>query len=418
MKFLHAADVHLDSPLRGLERYDGAPVDVLRSATRRALENLVDLAIAERVDLLLVAGDVYDGEWRDFNTGLFFAAQMARLRAADIRVLTVAGNHDAASVIARGLPLPANVRVLGCDRPETVVLDDLGVAIHGQGFATRSVTEDLSLGYPDAVPGLVNVGLLHTSADGRAGHAPYAPCTVAGLRSRGYDYWALGHVHVREELSRSPWVVFPGNVQGRHARETGPKGATLVTVEDGRVAAVEHRSLDVVRWAHLRVDVCAASSDADVVDLVADGVRAAADAAEGRLLAVRIEPTGACLAHERLVAHSERVLNEIRARVTDEGDGRVWVERVRLGTSTTGGRRAAPAEDGPLAELAAGLRDAPDPGALDELAAVLADLRRKLPADLREGEDPLDLARPETVERLTRDAGALLLGRLLGEEAA
>jgi DNA repair exonuclease SbcCD nuclease subunit len=186
LKFLHAADVHLDSPLRGLERYPGAPVEEIRAATRRAFENLVALAVEEEVGFVLLAGDLYDGDWKDYNTGLFFAAQMARLEEAGIRAFLIAGNHDAASQITRVLRPPANVKVFSTKRPETEILEDLGVAIHGQGFAQISVSEDLSAGYPRAVPHLFNIGMLHTSLDGRPGHASYAPCTVDGLRSRGY----------------------------------------------------------------------------------------------------------------------------------------------------------------------------------------------------------------------------------------
>src|SRR3972149_747737 len=109
MKFIHVADIHLDSPLRGLERYEGAPVAELRGATREALESLVRVSLEERVDFVLIAGDVYDGDWRDYNTGLFFARQMTRLREAGIPVLLIRGNHDAASQITRELRLPENV---------------------------------------------------------------------------------------------------------------------------------------------------------------------------------------------------------------------------------------------------------------------------------------------------------------------
>ena len=151
---------------------------------------------------------------------------------------------------------------LSASRPETVVYDDLGVAVHGQSFATRAVSEDLASRYPPPIAGALNVGLLHTALDGRPGHDPYAPTQLGVLTGKGYDYWALGHVHEREVLASDPWVVFPGNLQGRHARETGPKGATVIEVEDGRVRAVEHRVLDVVRWSQIHVD----AEDARSVD--------------------------------------------------------------------------------------------------------------------------------------------------------
>ncbi len=125
MKFIHCSDLHVDSPLTGLDRYEGAPVSKIRGATRRALSNLVELCIEEDAELLLIAGDVYDGDWRDYGTGLFFAAQMSRLREAGVRVAMVLGNHDAQSQITRALRLPDNVIVFDAAAPATHVLDDV-----------------------------------------------------------------------------------------------------------------------------------------------------------------------------------------------------------------------------------------------------------------------------------------------------
>jgi DNA repair exonuclease SbcCD nuclease subunit len=244
-RFVHAADLHLDSPLRGLEADPAAPAETIRGATRRALGGLVDLAIQENVEFVLIAGDIYDGDWPDFGTGLFFANQTRRLEQAGIPVFAIRGNHDAANRMTRSLRMP-HVTVFDHARAHTHRLERIGVAIHGQSFADQAVTEDLSRAYPPPVPGLFNIGMLHTSAEGYTAHARYAPCEVARLRSHGYDYWALGHVHERQVLAEDPWIVFPGNLQGRHVNETGAKGASLVTVTDGRVASVEHRVLDVL----------------------------------------------------------------------------------------------------------------------------------------------------------------------------
>lgn len=191
MKLIHAADIHLDSPMRGLARYDGAPIEQLRLATRTALANLVDLAIEEAADALLIAGDLFDGDWLDYGTGAHFAREMNRLRDAAIPVIAVAGNHDAASRITKVLRMPDNFRMLSTKEAETAVYEDLGLAVHGQGFATPAVLDDLSAGYPAPLAGYTNVGLLHTSADGRPGHQPYAPCRPERLAERGYAYWAL-----------------------------------------------------------------------------------------------------------------------------------------------------------------------------------------------------------------------------------
>ena len=159
MKFIHAADIHLDSPLKGLERYEGAPVDEIRGATRRAFDNLVNLAIEEGAEVVLLAGDLYDGDWKDYNTGLFFVDRMRQLEIAGIHVFIVAGNHDAASQITKQLRLPSNVTLFSTSKPETaqIEIEGLELAVHGQGFAKREVTEDLSRGYPPAVPNKFNI---------------------------------------------------------------------------------------------------------------------------------------------------------------------------------------------------------------------------------------------------------------------
>ncbi len=416
MKFIHAADVHLDSPLRGLERYDGAPVEEIRGATRRAFENMVQLAIDEEVAFVLLAGDLYDGDWKDYNTGLFFGRQMARLQEAGVRVYVVAGNHDAASQITRTLRPPQNVHVFATRAPETVLLEELGVAIHGQGFPTRAVTDDLTRRYPLADPDLFNIGLLHTSLDGRPGHEVYAPCTLDGLRSRGYRYWALGHVHNREIVAEEPWVVFPGNTQGRNARETGPKGCSLVTVEAGRVESVEHRALDVVRWRACSVDVADAKTLDEVYDRVGHALADTVGEIEGRLAAVRLRLEGACSLDGRLRAARERVTNECRSLAGIAGSGDLWIEKVVFDTRRAQSEEAAIARDDALGGLLRSVRDLElDPDRLSRLAGELADLGAKLPIDLRSGSDAFDPAQPEYVRECLEDVKALLLERLLPE---
>src|SRR6478609_166690 len=331
MKFVHAADLHLDSPLAGLSKYEGAPVEQIRGATRRALENLVKLCLSEQVELLLIAGDLYDGDWRDYSTGLFFAKQMAALRAGNVRVVWIRGNHDAASKLTAHLNLPDNVRELSHKKPDSLVLDDLGIAVHGQGFDTREVTTDLSLRYPEPKRGLFNIGLLHTALEGRAGHAPYAPCRLSALVDRGYDYFALGHVHTREVLSERPWIVFPGNLQGRHARETGSKGVSLVTVEGEQVRSVEHRALDAVRWQVAEADASSERTLDGVLERVRESLIAAVAQSDGRLSAVRVRIHGASAAHEQLAARLERVTDEVRALTLDLA-AEAWLEKVELVT--------------------------------------------------------------------------------------
>lgn len=327
-RFLHAADIHLDSPLHGLDSADGAPVERIRNATRRALGNLVDLALAEDVAFLLIAGDVYDGNWPDYRTGIFFGQQMARLTKVGKPVIVIRGNHDAESKMTRSLRLPEEVRVLDHGKPETVPLPEFGVVVHGQSFATRDVTDNLVRGYPPRVEGLLNIGLLHTGLDQVGGpHARYAPCTRGELAALQYDYWALGHIHAGEVVSRDPWIVFSGNLQGRHVNETGEKGATLVSVADGRVVDAEHRVLDAFRWARASVDLTGCTAEDAAMQAASAALAEALAAADGRPLAVRVTLTGATALHGGLIDLHEKLRAE--ARMLSES---LWIEGVELRT--------------------------------------------------------------------------------------
>src|SRR5690606_13237673 len=180
----------------------------------------VDKAVDEEVDFLIIAGDLYDGDWKDHNTGIFFSQQMGRLRKAGIRVFMLWGNHDAESEMTKKLTLPDNVTVFSSRKPEVHVLEELKVALHGQSFKDKVVVDNLTLGYKDPVAGHYNIGVLHTGLEGGTAHAHYAPCSRAELHAKGYDYWALGHVHEFQQWTERSTIVFPGNLQGRHIRET------------------------------------------------------------------------------------------------------------------------------------------------------------------------------------------------------
>ncbi len=410
-RFLHAADLHLDSPLRGLESYPDAPVEQIRGATRRALENLVDLAIEEQVAFVLIAGDLYDVSWKDYNTGLFFTQCMARLDEAGIPVFVISGNHDAASVITRALRPPQNVRLFSTRHPETQRLETLGVAIHGQGYQVSDTRDDLAAAYPVAEPGLFNIGLLHTALTGRVGHESYAPTTLDVLKGKGYDYWALGHVHQREVVCESPWVVFPGNLQGRHIRETGTKGCTLVTVDEGRVTGVEHREIDVLRWQECRVDLSGCDSQDVLFRQVRQSLQTARDLADARPLAVRLILAGECSMHGWLHQDVPRWTQECRNLAIDLGD--VWLEKVRIETRPEQNLEDLLAQDSPLSSLARAVQDL---RLADETFAripELAELQAKLPPELAGAEEPIALSCGDERARLQEDVRALLLGRLL-----
>ncbi len=409
-QFIHAADLHIDSPMLGLERYESAPLEQLRGATRRAFENLVQLAIDEKVALVVLAGDLFDESWRDYNTGIFFCRELARLERAGIRVVLIHGNHDAAGDMARTLRWPSNTRVLSAQAPETVLFGDLGVAVHGQSFKKRDVRENLAARYPVALPGVFNLGLLHTALEGAEGHAPYAPCSVSDLVSRGYGYWALGHVHKRIEVAQAPhWVVFPGNIQGRSVRETGSKGCSVVTVEGGRVVEVRHEPLDVVRWALVEVDVSGEETAEDVVERLAEAIGDAADEAEGRLLAVRAKAIGATQACT-MRAEPERWRSELIARLMSVAPERAWLEKLVLELSPPREGMDSGAES--LAVLERLLEEVSLTAS--ERPAFVSELEKKVGAELaRDGGEPLfDEA---GLASLRADAGELLREALRGK---
>ena len=415
VRFLHVSDLHLDSPLVGLDRYPGAPAGELRGATRAALANLTEAAIAERVDFVAVVGDLYDGDWTDFNTGLCFRAQMARLRDAGIPVFVVRGNHDAESQITRTLTQPDNVCEFPSDRPATRVLDHLGVAVHGQSFRYRATADDLAAGYPDAVPGLLNVGLLHTSLDGRPHHDPYAPTRLDVLRARGYDYWALGHVHAREVVcEQRPRVVYSGNPQGRHARETGAKGGELVEWDGVRLRA-QTIALDAVRWAQLSIAADAAAGVSDFQQDCLDRLSALAADAGDRLLAVRVAVSGAGALHRIEASRPGQLEAELRAVAAEVPGARVWIEKVACDLRPDYDRARLAANADAVGELLRLIdRLAADEAMLADLGRrALEDLHGKLPGELRGGSDALRLLEADVLRGLLPQAESTLIARLL-----
>ena len=322
MRFLHAADIHLGSPMSGLPNRPGGWGD----PTREAFVRLIQLARDEDVAFVVIAGDLLDSDCRDYSTALFFAEQMHRLGRP---CFLVRGNHDATSLLTRTLTLPPNVTEFSARTAECEEREDLGVAIHGRSFPQRAVTEDLVPSFKPPVPGLFNIGILHTSGEDPGRHDRYAPCTLATLQAKGYGYWALGHIHDRRVLSAAPWVVFPGNTQGRHINETGAKGATIVQVDDGHVLAVHH-SLDVLRWTAPSIDLTGAATMLEVVDRVRDGLEDVASDAESRPVVARVHLHGQTATHGALLADLPRLKAECANAALLAGD--VHIEGVRLGT--------------------------------------------------------------------------------------
>lgn len=401
--FIHAADLHIDSPLAGLSLKDKSVAERFAAAGRRAVERLVRETIDSKAAFLVISGDVFDGDWKDVTTGLFFVRALGDLHRAGIPVFIVKGNHDAENVMSRDLPYPETVHVFAADKAATVSLDAHRVALHGRSFPRR-LTGDFVATYPARREGWLNIGLLHTSLDGRPGHEGYAPCSIDDLTRFGYDYWALGHVHAAEIVSRDPWIVYPGNLQGRSVRETGAKGAMRVTVADGRIAEVSPVALDSARWARLAVDVTGVEAEADLMERIAADLARHHAHSEGRPLAVRVSLSGATPLHNHLVARRETLQDELRAvgfRIADD----CWIEQLKVRTAAPPRMAVPSAPDDPLDIEALLAQVAGDPEFANDLAELVDAVKARLPADLRD-----EFLLSDQRERLAGDARALLAG--------
>ena len=378
--FIHAADLHIDSPLAALGAKDRAVRDCFEGAGRRSVDNLVAETIRSGAAFLLIAGDIFDGEWRDASTGLFFARALGELDRKGIRTFVIKGNHDADSVVSRSLPLPASTRVFASNKAESVELAEYRTVLHGRSFPDRCVPADFVEGYPQRREGWLNIGLLHTSLEGSSEHAVYAPCGVDDLKRFHYDYWALGHVHDHRIVERDPWIVYPGNVQGRSVRETGAKGVVRVEVKDGRIADVTHVPLDGARWARHAIDLSGCEHLEDVNGRVEAALASLHDQSAGLPLAARLTLTGMTSLHHGLAAGACDV-DDIRA-IASRFSGDFWIEKIVISTSAPD--RPENLETDDVLDVESLIAAAAGEEAFnDELRNAIAEIAGKMPRDLR-----------------------------------
>jgi DNA repair exonuclease SbcCD nuclease subunit len=414
MKFIHTADIHLDSPLSGLAAYKDAPADLLRTVTRDAFTRLVDAAIEESVDFMVIAGDLYDGTWKDYNTGHFFCREMGRLNKAGIPVYLLYGNHDAESEMTKKLSLPPNVHSFESRKASTFRIDALKVALHGRSYKDAATLDNLASGYPPAVAGWLNIGVLHTALGGYAAHANYAPCTLAELTAKGYHYWALGHVHEHVILQKNPWVVFPGNLQGRHIRETGARGAMLVSADETGIQTVERLAVDALRWHRVDVDAASATTLPEVTRLVGQAFeRLTADTPEHIYLSVRVSIQGKTSAHGELFGLEKQLREDILGQAAAQGIHRLWVEKVCLETEPGMNAAQIAQRSDAIADLQEFLAEAPqDAGFLASLLDDLRPLMDKMPREVIHALPELDAIRSGDLAGIVKSVTPGLLAYL------
>ncbi|GGC81253.1 serine/threonine phosphatase [Chelatococcus reniformis] len=358
---------------------------LIGNATRRAFVRIVDLCLEERVDALLLAGDLYDGDQTSMKTARFLAEQIRRLHEAAIRVFVIRGNHDALSRITTELTLPESVKVFG-GRAETVLVDrdagSLPVAIHGLSFAQPRAPESLIAKYGPAVAGAVNIGILHTSLAGAPGHDPYAPCSLADLKATGFHYWALGHVHRRAVVEGPCTIVMPGMPQGRDVNEAGPKSVTLVTIGDDRSIRIEEKPTSLAQFERIALDVTGVEDWPDLVALLGHAIERARKRCAAEHLVVRLRLAGTTALAWRM----RRDLDLLKAEADERaaGIGASWVEKLEVDCQAPGADAGSSAD--PLVELHRLIgEDILQSDAFKaELVAIAEELKAQLPGGARD----------------------------------
>ncbi|SIP96483.1 DNA repair exonuclease SbcCD nuclease subunit [Rhizobium sp. RU20A] len=381
-RFVHTADLHLDSPLKSLALRNPDLADLVRGATREALTRIVDLCVAERVDALVVAGDLYDGAQTSMSTALFLVSELRRLTEAGIAVFLIRGNHDAISKVTRELTLPDGVHLLAGRKRSHVagrLADGREVVIHGVSFAEAEAPQSLLPSFAPPQADAVNIGLLHTSLAGSPGHDAYAPCAVADLVAHGFDYWALGHIHKRTVWHETPHIVMPGMPQGRDINEAGERSVTLVTIDEKQGLSIEERATAGAIFERLAVDVGGADEWRDLLGRVDAALRSLRDSRRAAHLILRVTLTGPTPLAWRLRRDRDLLLAEIESIAQSRGAN--WIESVDIDCTDA---QAADGTD-PVAELAAILdRDVLGTHAAEaEALAAIEDLMRALPHEVR-----------------------------------
>ena len=419
IRFLHAADVHLDSPLCSLRSLNEATAGQLHRASRRSLETIVQTAITQKVAAVVFAGDLFDGPVKDAGAGLWVESQLKRLVREKIAVVLIRGNHDAVSNAQRVIHWSDGIHELSSDAPQTIRLDDARLAIHGQSFGARAESTDLAATYPAAVMGYFNIGLLHTSLSGSSQHDSYAPTSIGLLESKGYQYWALGHIHQRTEqsLSEKCWIGYCGNTQGRHVRECGVKGCYVVSVEDNHIEKMEFVPTDSLRWQLLSIDLRNAQRLSDIEDLVEDALSSllGSTRSDGVALAVRLHLEGNTALHAELTqpATVERLSDALALRIHELAD--VWLESVKIRTHPAKMMTNADL-DVPLKYLSLVTDEVREDAKLQkELWSELDELLKKARVELTEVDWPLlrDSDRDTELLNLVSQAEDLLVSRLV-----
>jgi len=412
-RFIHAADIHLDSPLKSLALRDPELAELIGNATRRAFAGIIDLCRAEQVDALLLAGDLYDGDQTSMKTARFLAEQLRQLHEANIRTFIIRGNHDALSKISKELTFPDSVTLFG-GRAGAIEVDrantDFPVTIHGLSFAQPQAPDSLLPRFRSPTQGAVNIGLMHTSLAGAPGHDEYAPCSVADLAASGFDYWALGHIHKRSIVQGRCTIVMPGMPQGRDIGESGAKSVTLVTIADDRSIQIEERFTSVAQFESVPIDMTGIESWEDMIAAIENKIRLVRDQVKSEHLVARLRFTGTTSLAWRMRRDPDILKEEAANKAFIIG--RSWIEKIEIDCRAPGAGVGANAD--PVIEL----RRLIDEEVLQsaaynvEIARIAEELRGQLPPECRSLLGSNEQSFRTLIDELGKDGAEDVLARM------
>lgn len=415
-RFIHTADIHLDSPLRSLAMRNADLAELVGDATRQALIAIVDLCIDEQVNALIIAGDLYDGDQTSMKTARFLASQMQRLHEAGVATFIIRGNHDALSRITQELILPPSVTVFG-GRSHAVDLlhGDLALSIHGLSFAKPHAPESLLEKYHRPSPDAINIGIMHTSLAGSPGHDLYAPCKASDLHDWGFDYWALGHVHVRAQHAGDRLVVMPGMPQGRDINEAGEKTVTLVTVNDDHSLTIEERATSIAQFERIPVDLSSATNWREAADLIEQEIGVVRDRTHSPHLVGRLRLTGATPLTWQLRRDHDLLLAETEQRA--EGLSKTWIEKIEIATTVPVSAPFGGSTADPVLELGELMRSdiIHRHGVRNAVRDLVKELRDDLPPEARGFSGDDEASFEALVDQLLMEGSEDILARLKPE---
>lgn len=330
LRFVHAADLHLDSPFSGIQHT--APEHIasdLREATFRAYENVIDLCIEREAQALLIAGDVFDSADRSLSAQLRFIAGLQRLDAAGIQSFVCHGNHDPLDGWTARLTFPDSCCRFGPEIGAAPLGSSGQATVYGISYPQRNVRHDLTPLFDPRPDDGFSIGLLHANV-GTTEHESYAPCSLESLTRSGIDYWALGHVHTRAILrADDPAIVYPGNIQGRHPNETGPRGVCLIEVVGNNRPAIDFVPACVVRWENASVSIDEIETEQDLIDQLMDAAEEVLARSAGCGVVCRLDMTGRGPQHATLRRNG--ILDTLRAEINERLSARapyLWCERI------------------------------------------------------------------------------------------